>query len=239
MGTLTVSRKQRLRTLEKEIRKASEEVHNTGLRIGQYLCEIRDEELWAEDGYGTWADYLRDRAHELVGRSFSRSAELVRAAEIHRRLPETIKTDVRFNLTPDHLVELGRLAPNKSPQGPRGAPGKEFAALRKQDVTRVLCKAGKLAGDGSVSVRVLRRAVDEDLGIDRVAKAKATKAKDNRPELRRWIDQQTGTIEGILEALQQVPDDGWSLLSESDPQLVERFTTACDSLAAFLRKALK
>ena len=87
-----------------------------------------------------------------------------------------------------------------------------------------------------LSASTVRKFVDEDLGIDRAAKAKATKASDKRPELRIWLDRQTGAIEGILDALQHVPEDAWTLLGDSEPDLVKRFATACKSLAAFLRK---
>ena len=57
MGTVTVSRKQRLRTLEKEIRSGMEEFYYVGMK----LKEIRDEELYKEDGFETWEKYCRER----------------------------------------------------------------------------------------------------------------------------------------------------------------------------------
>lgn len=53
--TVTVSRKQRLRTLENEIRTEMEEFYHTG----QKLKEIRDDELYKEDGFETWEKYCR------------------------------------------------------------------------------------------------------------------------------------------------------------------------------------
>ena len=57
MGTVTVSRKQRLRTLEKEIRSGMEEFYYVGMK----LKEIRDEELFKEDGFETWERYCKER----------------------------------------------------------------------------------------------------------------------------------------------------------------------------------
>src|SRR6516164_9199212 len=53
---MTVSRKQRLRTLENEIRKGMEEFYYTGMK----LKEIRDDELYKEDGFETWERYCKE-----------------------------------------------------------------------------------------------------------------------------------------------------------------------------------
>ncbi len=235
MGTLTVSRKQRLRTLETEIRKASDNIQSNGLLIGRYLCEIRDEELWQED-YDSWSQYLKDRAEELVGKSFAHSSNLIRAAEVQKRLPSNNDIVDKNVLTPSHFSELARLAPlanREDRKDPQASNARDYSQLRKQDIARVLQKATERAGGESPTVIHVRMAVDEDLGIDRAAKAKAAKAIDRRPDLRIWMDRQTGTIEGILESLKEAPKSALTLLSEDEPGLVKRFTAACRSLAAF------
>ncbi len=233
---LTASRKQRLRTLENQIRKNAEAIQKNGLQIGRDLIEIRDQELWVEE-YESWNQYLKDMANELVGKSFSQSANLIKAAEISKKLPGQISPDVKTNLNASHLSELGRLAPTSGKQGERGAE-KDYSRLRKQDVARVLKKAVEIADSETPSVRDIRKAVDHDLGIDRSEKAKEAKRQreDNGVDLRAYIDGKIGTIEGILEVLQPIPEDAWLLLIEDNPQLVKRLTTACTSLAAFLRK---
>jgi len=54
---LTVSRKQRLRELEKEIRSGMEEFYYTDMK----LKEIRDDELYKEDGFESFDKYVRER----------------------------------------------------------------------------------------------------------------------------------------------------------------------------------
>src|SRR5262245_56954937 len=136
MNDVTVSRKQRLRTLENQIRTAAEEIQKNGLEIGRWLCEIRDDELWTGD-YASWNEYLKAMADELAGKSFAQASALIRAAEIEKRLPGDISLDVKTNLGPSHLSEIGRLAPTVGKDGERGAE-KDYSRLRKQDVARVL-----------------------------------------------------------------------------------------------------
>ena len=134
------------------------------------------EELWSEE-YASWNQYLKERAEDLVGRSFVQAVKFVRAAEVAKRLPQNRIVDDSV-LTPSHLGEIGRLAPDK-PSGNVGNRGggreKDYSRLRKQDVGRVLKKATELAGGKEPSVRDVRKAVDHDLGIDRSEKAKETK----------------------------------------------------------------
>jgi len=226
--------KQRLQTLEQQIRKDSEALQKHGLRIGHALCEIRDNHLWAEE-YDSWTQYLTDRAQELVGKSFVQSVKLIRAAEIQKRLPTRMLDD--SSLTPSHLVEIGRLAPNAAKDSGRGVE-KDYSRLRKNDVARVLKSATKIAGDKTPSVQDLRKAVDHDLGIDRAAKAKGTKQKREedaeRPNLRDYITQETGSIQGVLENLRKVPQDAWHVFNDENLYFTNQFQTACAELTRFV-----
>src|SRR5215831_3100149 len=141
---LTVSRKQRLRTLENQIRKAADEIQKNGLEIGRWLCEIRDDELWQEE-CESWSAYLKEKADELVGKSFSQAARLIRAAEVAERLPPPGSSVNGTTLGPQHLDELGRLAPNVGKRDGVGGVEKDYSRLRTQDVARVLKSAAKLA----------------------------------------------------------------------------------------------
>lgn len=172
MADIAMNKKQRLRTLENQIRKAAETIQHNGLDIGRWLCEIRDDELWGDE-YPSWNEYLKATADELVGKSFAQAANLIRAAEVSKRLPELSIID-NTELGPTHLAELGRLAPNVSNGDSKGVE-KDYSRLRTQDVARVLKVATEKAGGESPSVRDIRAAVDEDLGIDRTAKAKEAK----------------------------------------------------------------
>lgn len=225
--TLTVSKKQRLRALEKEIREASERMQKNGFEVGRYLCEIRDECLWEEE-FESWNQYLRDRAVDLVGKSFSQAARLIQAAEVKKRIPAN-RIDA---ITPSHVLEIARLAPNVGKES--GGHEKDLSGLRKQDVERVLKHAEKIAGNESPSVSHVRQAVDHDLGIDRATKSRETKAKDNGIDLRDYIAARIGVVEAIREALEKIPDDAWERFNDDNPRLVKRLTTACKSLTEFL-----
>jgi hypothetical protein len=106
---LSISKQQRLRTLEKNIRDEAAKIQSSGLAIGQYLMEIRDDHLWKDD-FESWNQYLKERAGELVGKSFLQAARLISAAEIAKRLPSSFIDETTVTAT--HLSELGRLAPN-------------------------------------------------------------------------------------------------------------------------------
>ena len=230
MGTITVSRKQRLRTLENQIRKAAGEIQKNGLQIGRDLCEIRDEELWAEE-YPSWNQYLKDQAGELVGKSFTNCKLFVQAAEIQKRLPSGNTCDLKYR----QLTELNRLVPEKTKDTGAGRE-KDYSRLRKQDVARVLKKATEYAGDKEPSVRDIRKAVDLDLGIDRSEKAKETKrANVAGIDPADYLRSKIGLIEGITENLADLSADAWTLLDEADPGLAERLAQACDTLAELLR----
>ncbi len=229
-----LSRKQRLRTLEEHIRKSAEQIQKNGLEIGRDLCEIRDEELWREE-FPSWNQYLKERASELVGRSFDQAKLLIRSAEIEKRLPEPIRSDVRPNITASHLNELGRLAPVIGKDGERGAE-KDYSKLRKQDVARVLKSATELAGGEPPSVRDVRKAVDVELGIDRAAQAAKTREeRDSGIDLSEYLRSALGRIEGITSNLAKVPGDAWKRLEDDEPGLAARVAEACDQLAELLR----
>ena len=79
MANAMVSRKQRLRTLEKEIRSGMEEFYYTGMK----LKEIKDDELYKEDGFETWEAYCRERWEW----SRDYALKLISAAEYRKKLP--------------------------------------------------------------------------------------------------------------------------------------------------------
>lgn len=229
MTTMTVSRKQRLRELEKNIRDAAGQIQTKGLLIGRYLCEIRDDQLWEEE-YDSWTAYLHEWAEVLVGKSFAQASKLIQAAEVSKRLP----SDLTDEIGTSHLTELARLAPVKSAENPKI---RDYSSLRKQDVARVLTHATKIAGGEQPTVQDLRKAVDHDLGIDRSAKAAETKERKNQGvDLRSYIDGKIGVMEAIRETLDKVPDDAWEQFNDENPRMVKRLATVCESLAAFLRK---
>lgn len=238
MGTLAVSRKQRLRTLENEIRSNFEAFVTTG----NALMEIRDDELYKEDGFKKWTHYLKERVGEEFGIESAQAKSIIQCAQIRPKLPEPIPATAVAGMNQDKqpewriaaVREFVRLAPK--------IEGNErlydFRKLRKQDVTRVAKAAFDLAEKkgSDVTSGIVRACVDHDLGIDRSKKAKETKqANETVPKLEDYLRSKIGLIEGITENLTKVPADTWMLSEESDPGLAKRLAEVCDTLAELLR----
>ncbi len=200
---------QRLSELESSIAEAATAIRSNGLAIGQALCEIRDKRLW-KDGFPSWNQYLQERANALIGKSFGQAVKYIRAAEIFRRIPES---KIAGDLTPKHLLEIGRLAPNIGKDS--GGKEKDYSRIPKVAVSRVLNQAHELAGGKTPSVGELRKSVDQELGIDRAARA---------AELRQqWEDARKRYIETELET---------SKLSNHLIQLTRDLRRWADSLEA-------
>jgi hypothetical protein len=237
MTQLATTKKQRLQKLENQIRKAAEQIEKNGLEIGRDLCEIRDEELWAED-YESWNQYLKMTAQEIVGKSFSQAARLIQAAEISKKLPSSSRIDAT-TLTATHLNELARLAPIVGKKEGVGGSEKDLDRLRTQDVKRVLEAAVEISDNGNPSVRDVRKAVDADLGIDRAAKAEETRQQreaEATPKLETYLDVLADRLEVAAKKLAEVDVDVWKLLRRNNPKLVKRLTAECESMAAFLKE---
>jgi len=233
--------KQRLQKLESEITKAAEEIQRNGIEIGKRLIEIRDDELWKAE-YDSFTAYLKDKSEELVQCNTGQATHLIRAAEVHRRLP-TRTIDRSSQLQPTHYAEIARLAPEKPKDEGRGME-KDFSKLRKGDVDRVLKTAEKIAKERTKgkrtepSVRDMREAVDRDLGIDRKAEAKKKREQDEREQqidLSDYLRERSGTIDGIHDNLSSVPAEMWDALQEQNPEVVERFTASLERLLGFMR----
>jgi len=54
------------------------------------------------------------------------------------------------------------------------------------------------------------------------------------PDFGTYLRRKTGTIEGILGVLDNVPDDVWTLLRQEQPELIERMAAVGSSLVHFL-----
>ena len=79
MSVSVQTRKQRLRKLENEIRSGMEEFYYTGMK----LKEIRDDELYKEDGFATWEKYCRERWESV----HPHVTNLIVSSEYRQKLP--------------------------------------------------------------------------------------------------------------------------------------------------------
>jgi hypothetical protein len=228
MANLTISRKQRLRTLENEIRSGMEEFYYVGMK----LKEIRDQELYKEDGFPSgdagWLAYCKERWEWAK----SYANKLIRASEYRDKIPSG--TTGTQEWSERSVRELTRIEDKR-----------EAARVAAKVVKAVEQSEREAAKDPEVkplrlTAATVRKFVDEDLGVDRAAQARATKRRreeEGKPELHRFLIDMAGRIEAEKELLlEEVPEDGWKLLVEKHPGVVKRLTAACESLADLLRK---
>lgn len=234
MATLSPVRKQRLRTLEKSIRGTMEQFVETG----NALKEIRDDELFKEDGFETWDAYLKNRVGDDFGIEKSTVYRLITASTIRPKLPDpkslpNLGKDQPAEWKPSVVREFERLAPIDETR--HGSP-RDLSSLRKQDVQRVAKAAVEIAKEQGkpVTAAIVRQAVNADLGIKPEPKAN-TEKRDYGIDLPVYLTQKIGQIEGIIELLAEVPADGWKQLEKSQPNLAKRLATVCDELAELLR----
>ena len=224
MPDLTASRKQRLRTLENEIRTGMEEFYYTGMK----LKEIRDDELYKEDGFDTWERYCKERwewSRQHVHR-------LITASEYREKLPVSPFGDKGWSeATVRELtrIEDKRDAARVAAKVVRAVEQSEKESARDPDVKPL-----------KLTAATVRKFVDEDLGIHRAAKAQQTKRQreqDDRPELRQFLVDLTGRIEAEVEKLKTVPREAWTLFSADNPKTIKRLVAACEALTDLLERA--
>ena len=159
---LTVSRKQRLRELEKEIRSGMEEFYYTGMK----LKEIRDDELYKEDGFETWEKYCREQ-WEWEARYVKR---LITASEYREKFPSGPTGTADWSER--SVRELTRIPDKK--QAARVA-AKAVNAIEQSEK-----EAAKNPGAKPIklSSSTIKRFVDEDLGVKSKPKEKPKQQKN-------------------------------------------------------------
>jgi hypothetical protein len=231
MSDITVSRKQRLRTLENEIRQGMEEFYHIGMK----LKEIRDDELYKEDGFADFLTYCHDRfdwkktyVYDVI-----KSSEY-RAALPSPRIAENGEESEKKGWTEWSVRELRRIEDKKqaarvAAKVVKAVEQSEKAAAKDPDVKPI-----------KLTAATVRKFVDEDLGVNRTARAKETKRQreeQSKIDLTRFLMDLTGRIEANTDTLQGVPKDAWTLLDEDSPDVIKRLIAACNSLVTLLRRA--
>lgn len=219
--SMTLSRKQRLRKLENEIRTGMEEFYYTGMK----LKEIRDDELYKEDGFEAWTEYVRKRWEW----SPDYALKVITSSEYREKLPTNTSGSGQWSER--SVRELTRIPDKKQAARVAAKIVKEVERSEKEAAKNPDVKPLKL------SASTVQRFVDEDLGIDRHKKAAETRRErdESLPRLEDYLKSQTECIRVIIKHLSDVPGEAWELLEESQPRLAERLATACDDLAELLR----
>ena len=227
MTAIATNDKQRLVTLERHIVKLAGQIYKNGLEIGRDLIEIRDYHLWKKD-YDSWNQYLKDKATELVNRSWAQAAKLIQSAEVESKVA-SINVDTG-DLDSSHYREIGRLAP--AAKTTSGGTARDYSKLKKEDVETVVKAAAEISAGDDISVRDLRKAVDTHLGVNHDTRKPAAKPGN---DLHQFLLHATETIEVTMKHVDGLSIEIWSLLDEDHPKLRERVAKSCDRLAEFLR----
>jgi hypothetical protein len=243
---IAVSRKKRLRALEDEICSGLEEFYYTGMK----LKEIKDDQLYKEDGFETWEVYCKVRWEW----SNSYVARLITSSEYREKLPSPSSNlpngqEKLLEWSERSVRELTRLE-NK----------KDAARVAAKVLKAVEQSAKEVAKDPKakrliLSAATVRKFVDADLGVDRAAKAKETRRKNEEPEeteigpeekgfaypskVRELLIDATDSMNFVAEMLKNAGDDEWTPFSESNPGVVKRLTEACESLVGQLGRLSK
>jgi hypothetical protein len=254
MSSVMIPRTQRLRELEAVIRKNIEAFVTTG----SSLMEIRDDHLFKEAGFATWDAYLKKRVGRDFGIERRQALILIACSQIRSKVPDSSRTRVRENApaggeewSRKELLELGRLAPKSKDHDQR----RDYSELRRSDVARVVQKASALAeqtNGGKITVGIVRKAVDEDLGIDRHKKPEdepiqpgdfvdefGHKVKEDLTKTT-WcyLGEFEGSLEGRLAFMQrEIPKEEWQRLKTKHAPAVERLVKALKTVLAYIEQA--
>jgi hypothetical protein len=232
------SRKERLQACEEVIAAHGREF----LKVGLALKEIRDYELYKDAGFDTWDGYLKQRIGEQFGIEEAHTRRLILCAQVRPKLPDPINPAGLIDgksgedWSQKALLEFARLAPRKK------EPGQPFDLdwLDGRDVKRVARKVIEhCEKEGTKpTAATVRKFVDEDLGIDRVAQARETQRRNEEertPELREYLIDMTGSLEVKTEKLATLNKEAWKLFDEDNPRTVERLIAACTALIDLLK----
>jgi hypothetical protein len=129
--------------------------------------------------------------------------------KVPNRIDTTVSnTDKAGGWSQRELLEFARLAPKSKEAG----QPHDVDKLNKRDAERVAKKViDHCEKEGAkLTSTVVRKFVDEELGVDRAAKAKQTRESAGI-DLADYARRTLGTIEGIFEVLDKVTKDGWKL----------------------------
>jgi hypothetical protein len=216
-------RRTRLKTLEAEIEQGMEKFYYVGMKLKQ----IKDEELYKDDGFKTFAEYVRKRWEW----SRQHCDRLIQSAKIRGAIPSAPiganKTDGYYPQWSEASVrELGRI---KNQDGEVDA--KEAAKVAH----KVIAHLGKNAEE-KLTARVVRRFVDEDLGVKRGKKAPAEPPLSR--DLHELLRDYAASLEGMRENLEPIPLDSWRHMRAKHPIPAERLAEECERLAALLRRVV-
>ena len=193
------SREQRLRACEKVLVEHGKQ----WVAVGKALMEIRDNRLYREAGYDSWAKYLKDHEADFGIGSESRANRYIQAARVSTALPPTRAARRGVGWGINHAVELDRL--------PTIGTAKKIA--------------NQVMEDGKVPpVREVKKAVDKALGIK--PKPKRKPKVDEPPMFEEVVDRWTDELIVIASTLEEIPRADLKLFRQSQPRVTRDLVRA-------------
>lgn len=165
-----------------------EEFYYTGMK----LKEIRDDELYKEDGFQTWENYCRERwewSRPYVSR-------LITASEYREKISTVPPGHGEW--TEKTVRELTRIPDKKQAARVAAKVVKEVERSQAEAAKNPEMKPLKLTSS------TVKRFVDEDLGIKPKPKSQPA-AQPAGIDLVAYLQSRIGIIEGITDNLTKVP----------------------------------
>jgi len=215
------------------------------------LMVIRDEKLHLEAGFDCWDRYLKERVGNEFGIEMRQAQKFIACAQIRPKLPDISRSQLRENGEAvewgiEAVYEFGRLAPKEE----RHKGRYDFGRLRKHDVEQVAKKVIDHCKEEGVKLTapVVRRFVDEELGVNRVAQAResnrrrreqeaeaeARREEEEHPDLEQYLNELIRKLDRDAEHLKEVEEDVWKQWRAGHLGLVMRLTAACKALTDLL-----
>jgi len=214
-----------LRVYEQEVYQAEQELRESFYHIGMALKRIKDDEPFkpkvgqkpnGKTTFKSWAAYCASKRCMYPKQSAER---FIRSAAHRDLLPELKSgtTFVPFFWTQDAVLQIARLKD-------------------KQDVRNAVSQIRKaLKGDEKFSTALVRRIVDDILGVTHEKMKKKKKELADAPTLADSLHDMTDTVETWMDSLGQVEGDLWSEVETESPGSVKRLTQVLSEFISFLK----
>jgi hypothetical protein len=201
-----VTRAEQLREREERIRANVRVGMTAAYQIGDDLLWIRDDHLYEQAGFETFDAYFKERGPVQFGIGRAHAYRFMKLAQIRAKLPDSSSPAGDENeLSQIALLELGRLAPKSEDHAQRP----DYDRLDRRDVARVLKRAARLAaeeGKDGIPVAVMRKAVDEDLGVKRGPLPKPEPEPEPRSNFEERIREGTDAVERLRKNAADLDD---------------------------------
>lgn len=207
-----LTRKQRLETLEDEIRRSD---LGAWFDIGKRLAEIRENELWRDAGFKSWPRYCREK-WEWSKKHCNR---LVASVKYREALPAEKSRDLQWNSS--NVSELTRLGDVNI-----------AAAVAKKAIDRAKAEGRRLSG------ALVRECVNTHLQGEHPQPAAKSPEETGSPRinLRRIVSELVSEIEEKQAAL-SADQAAWERFTSDEPELLRRLVAVSRSLTVQLIRA--